>query len=72
MKEEYDDRKVIISEKIANEISKILSSSSVVDIYFPTCSVEFDDTVVVTRLIEGEYYRMIRCFLQIMKQGKYK
>jgi DNA polymerase-3 subunit beta len=62
MKEEYDDRKVIIPGKTLNEISKILSgeSSSVVDIYFSEkhALFEFDDTVVVTRLIEGEYYRI--------------
>jgi len=62
LKEEYEDRKVIIPGKTLNEISKILSGdiSSMVNIYFTDkhALFEFDDTVVVTRLIEGEYYRI--------------
>lgn len=62
MKEEYEDRKVIVPGKTLNEISKILSGevSSLVNIYFTDkhALFEFDDTVVLTRLIEGEYYRI--------------
>lgn len=62
LKEEYEERKVIIPGKTLNEISKILSGeqSSVVNIYFTEkhALFEFDNTVVVTRLIEGEYYRI--------------
>lgn len=62
MKEEYEDRKVIIPGKTLNEISKILSGevSSLVNIFFTDkhALFEFDDTMVVTRLIEGEYYRI--------------
>ncbi|NLP17239.1 MAG: DNA polymerase III subunit beta [Clostridiales bacterium] len=62
LKEEYEDRKVIIPGKTLNEISKILSgeASSLVNIYFTDkhAMFDFDDTVVVTRLIEGEYYRI--------------
>lgn len=62
MKEEYEDRKVIIPGKTLNEISKILSgeASSLVNIFFTEkhALFEFDDTTVVTRLIEGEYYRI--------------
>ncbi len=62
MKEEYEDRKVIIPGKTLSEISKILSgeASSSVNIFFTDkhALFEFDDTVVVTRLIEGEYYRI--------------
>ncbi|CRZ35704.1 DNA polymerase-3 subunit beta [Herbinix hemicellulosilytica] len=62
LKDEYDDKKVIIPGKTLNEISKILSgeTSSLVNIYFTDkhALFEFDDTVVVTRLIEGEYYRI--------------
>lgn len=62
LKEEYEDRKVIIPGKTLNEISKILSGevSSMVSIFFTDkhALFEFDDTVVVTRLIEGEYYRI--------------
>lgn len=62
MKEEYEERKVIIPGKTLNEISKILSgeASSSVKIYFTEkhALFEFDETVVVSRLIEGEYYRI--------------
>lgn len=60
MKDTYEDRKVIIPGKTLNEISKILSGevSSLVNIFFTDkhALFEFDDTVVLTRLIEGEYY----------------
>lgn len=62
MKDSYEDRKVIIPGKTLNEISKILSGevSSLVNIFFTDkhALFEFDDTVVLTRLIEGEYYRI--------------
>ena len=62
MKEEYEEKKVIIPGKTMNEISKILSgeASSNVKIFFTEkhALFEFDETVVVTRLIEGEYYRI--------------
>lgn len=62
MKDSYEDRKVIVPGKTLNEISKILSgeASALVNIYFTDkhALFEFDDTVVLTRLIEGEYYRI--------------
>ncbi len=62
LKKEYEDIKVIIPGKTLNEISKILSgeASSLVKIYFTDkhALFEFDDTLVLTRLIEGEYYRI--------------
>jgi len=62
MKDTYEDRKVIVPGKTLNEISKILSGevSSMVNIFFTDkhALFEFDDTVVLTRLIEGEYYRI--------------
>ncbi|HHV09203.1 MAG TPA: DNA polymerase III subunit beta [Clostridiales bacterium] len=62
MKDSYEDRKVIVPGKTLNEISKILSGevSSLVNIFFTDkhALFEFDDTVVLTRLIEGEYYRI--------------
>jgi DNA polymerase-3 subunit beta len=62
MKDSYEDQRVIIPGKTLNEISKILSGevSSMVQIYFTDkhALFEFDDTVVLTRLIEGEYYRI--------------
>ena len=62
MKEEYESIKVIVPGKTLNEISKILSGevSSLVNIYFTDKHVlfEFDNTVVLSRLIEGEYYKI--------------
>ncbi|MDD3173041.1 MAG: DNA polymerase III subunit beta [Herbinix sp.] len=62
MKDSYEDRKVIIPGKTLNEISKILSGevSSLVNIFFTDkhALFEFDNTVVLTRLIEGEYFRI--------------
>jgi DNA polymerase-3 subunit beta len=62
MKDTYEDRKVIVPGKTLNEITKILSGevSSLVNIFFTDkhALFEFDDTVVLTRLIEGEYYRI--------------
>lgn len=62
MKDSYEDRKVIIPGKTLNEISKILSGevSSLVNIFFTDkhALFEFDNTLVLTRLIEGEYYRI--------------
>lgn len=57
-----DDVKVVVPGKTLNEISKILSSDaeSVVNIYFTNNHVlfEFDNTMVVSRLIEGEYFKI--------------
>ncbi|NLP34188.1 MAG: DNA polymerase III subunit beta [Clostridiales bacterium] len=62
LKDTYEEQKVIIPGKTLSEISKILSGevSSLVHIYFTDkhALFEFDDTVVLTRLIEGEYYRI--------------
>ncbi len=60
----YVDRKVIIPGKTLSEISKILSGDTekFVSIYFTDkhALFEFDDTIVVSRLIEGDYYRIDR------------
>ena len=57
-----DDVKVVVPGKTLNEISKILSSDaeSVVKIYFTNNHIlfEFDNTMVVSRLIEGEYFKI--------------
>ena len=62
LKDMYDDRKIIIPGKTLNEISKILSGDTerMVDIFFTDKHVlfSFDDTIVVSRLIEGEYYKI--------------
>ena len=62
LKKDYSDRKVVVPGKTLNEISKILSGEidDLVNIYFSKNHVlfEFDQTIVVSRLIEGEYFRI--------------
>lgn len=62
LKEACEDRKVIVPGKTLNEISKILSGEleDMVDIYLAPNHIlfEFDDTKVVSRLIEGEYFKI--------------
>ena len=62
LKASYDHKKVVVPGKTLMEISKILSgdAESEVQIYFAEnhIVVEFDQTVVVSRLIEGEYFRI--------------
>jgi len=62
LKENYDNIKVIVPGKTLNEISKILNddNESEVNIYFAKNHIvfEFENTYVVSRLIEGEYYNI--------------
>lgn len=62
LKDSYSDKKVIVPGKTLSEISRILSGETedMVDIFFAENHIvfEFDDTVVVSRLIEGEYFRI--------------
>lgn len=62
LKDSYDDVKVVIPGKTLNEITKIISGGieEEVNMYFTDKHVlfEFDDTIVLSRLIEGEYYRI--------------
>lgn len=62
LKEDYGNVKVVIPGKTLSEISKILNgdADSEVNIYFTNNHVmfEFDETIVVSRLIEGEYFRI--------------
>lgn len=62
LKDNYGDRKVIVPGKTLNEISRILSGDNEKEvlIYFTKNHIlfEFDDTIVVSRLIEGEYFRI--------------
>ena len=62
LKDEYSDIKVVVPGKTLIEISKILSGETEdeVSIFFTKNHIvfEFDDTVVVSRLIEGEYFRI--------------
>lgn len=62
LKEEYSQRKVVVPGKTLNEISKILSGDTdkYVNIFFTANHIvfEFENTIVVSRLIEGEYFRI--------------
>lgn len=62
LKDTYEDNKVIIPGKTLNEISKILSGGvdDEVLIYFTKNHIlfEFEKTIVVSRLIEGEYFKI--------------
>ena len=62
LKETYGPRKVVVPGKTLMEVSKILSGEvdSEVTISFTNNHIvfEFDSTVVVSRLIEGEYFRI--------------
>ena len=62
LKEDYPDHKVIVPGKSLQEISKILSAETEdeVRIFFTGNHIvfEFDATTVVSRLIEGEYFKI--------------
>lgn len=62
LKEVYPDSKVIVPGKTLIEVSKILSGemSDEAGLYFTDKHIvfEFDNTVVVSRLIEGDYYKI--------------
>ena len=62
LKNSYNPKKVVIPGKTLNEISKILSGDADKDVslFFTPKHVvfEFDQTTVVSRLIEGEYFRI--------------
>lgn len=62
LKNEYSSTKVIVPGKTLNEISKILSGEieDEVRIFFTDKHVlfEFDNTIVLSRLIEGDYYKI--------------
>lgn len=62
LKDSYPAKKVIVPGKTLNEISKILSGDvdKDVNIFFTDKHIlfEFDNTTVVSRLIEGEYLKI--------------
>lgn len=62
LKNQYDSLKAVVPGKTLNEISKILTGEADrdVNIYFTDKHIlfEFDNTVVVSRLIEGEYFKI--------------
>lgn len=62
LKNSYPEKKVIVPGKTLNEISKILAGDADkdVNIFFTDKHIlfEFDNTTVVSRLIEGEYLKI--------------
>ena len=62
LKESYEPRKVVVPGKTLTEVSKILSGETedMVNLYFTQNHImfEFDQTIVVSRLIEGNYFRI--------------
>lgn len=62
MKNSYSPKKVVVPGKTLNEVSKILpgDADSDVTISFTSKHIvfEFDKTVVLSRLIEGEYFKI--------------
>lgn len=62
LKQSYDSIKVVVPGKSLSDISKILSGGieDIVHIYFTNNHIlfEFDTTIVVSRLIEGEYFKI--------------
>lgn len=72
LKESYEPIKVIVPGKTLNEIIKILSAETDenVSIFFTDNHIlfEFDETKVVSRLIDGEFSRLTRCSQRIMRR----
>ena len=64
LRQSYENKKVVIPGKTLSEISKILSGEieKEVNIYFMTNHIvfEFDRTLIVSRLIEGEFFDVDR------------
>lgn len=62
LKENHELIKVVVPGKTLNDVSKILDggTDSFVDIYFTDKHIlfEFEETKVVSRLLEGEYYKI--------------
>lgn len=62
LKDNYDYKKVVVPGKTLQEISKIIpgTSDETVDIFLADKHIvfEFEQTTVVSRLIEGEYFRI--------------
>ncbi len=62
LKESYQPKKVVVPGKTLNEVSKILPGGAENDVTISFTSkhivFEFDNTTVVSRLIEGEYFKI--------------
>lgn len=62
LKENYEPKKVVVPGKTLNEVSKILPGGAESDVTISFTSkhivFEFENTTVVSRLIEGEYFKI--------------
>ena len=62
LKDNYAPKKVVVPGKTLNEVSKILPGDAESDVIISFTSkhivFEFDNTTVVSRLIEGEYFKI--------------
>ncbi len=62
LKDTYENVKMIVPGKTLNEISKILTGDNEKEvlIFFGTNHIlfEFDDTIVISRLIDGDYFKV--------------
>lgn len=67
LKDEVSDKKLIVPGKTLNEVSKILGgeAENMVRISYTNNHIvfEFDTTIVVSRLIEGDYFRIDQMLL---------
>lgn len=62
LKDSYEPKKVIVPGKTLNEVSKILPGGAESDVIISLTSkhivFEFENTTVVSRLLEGEYFKI--------------
>ena len=62
LKNSYDNKKVVVPGKTLNEVSKIIPgfAEDMVNIFITDNNIifEFDNTVVVSRLIDGEFFKL--------------
>ena len=62
LKDNYESKKVVVPAKTLNEISKIIPgfADEMVNIFITDNNIifEFDNTIVVSRLIDGEYFKL--------------
>ncbi|MCM1567992.1 MAG: DNA polymerase III subunit beta [Roseburia sp.] len=62
LKNSYEPKKVVVPGKTLNEVSKIIPGDAENDVIISLTDkhivFEFDNTVVVSRLIEGEYFKI--------------
>lgn len=64
LRESYEEKEVIVPGRALNEISKIVDNDTEKDITIYFCDAhmifEFENTVIITRLIDGKYFNVDR------------